>query len=128
MVYSKCSENAEYCLQKKRENLPDHEKLPWPNNYRPEINVSPDILPTNETYFQYILGVLRWVVELGREDTTVEKSTLASMIASPHEGHIKEVFHIFAFPKGKHNILMVFDPTGPDIDLSKFPIEYWFGN
>ena len=32
---------------------------------------------------------------------------------------------MFAFLKGNHNRLMVFDPTKPDIYLSKFPREYW---
>ena len=55
----------------------------------------------------------------------MEKSALQSMMKYPHEGHLKEVFHMFAFLKGKHNSLMVFDITEPETDLSKFTIEYW---
>ena len=32
---------------------------------------------------------------------------------------------MFTFIKGKHNILIVFDPTEPDIGLSKFTGEDW---
>ena len=32
---------------------------------------------------------------------------------------------MFAFVKQKHNAVMVFDPTEPEIDLTKFPNEDW---
>ena len=47
------------------------------------------------------------------------------MMALPREGHLKAVFHVFAFLKGKHNGVMVFDHTEPGIDESKFPSEDW---
>ena len=58
---------------------------------------------------------------LGRTDITMETYTPAYMMASQREGRLKEFFHMFDFIKVKHNILVVFDPTEPDIDLSKFP-------
>ena len=72
-----------------------------------------------------IIGVLRLIVELGRADITMEASGLASMMEYPHEGYIKEVFCVFDFIKGKQNILVVFDPIKPVIDLSKLSREYW---
>ena len=53
----------------------------------------------------------------------METSALVSIMASPREDHLKEVFHMFAFLRGNHNILMMFDPNKPNIDLSKFPRE-----
>ena len=55
----------------------------------------------------------------------METSALASMMAFPHEGHIDAVFHVFAFLKRKHNGVIVFDPTEPEIDFNKFPREDW---
>ena len=51
----------------------------------------------------------------------MEKLVLAYIMASLHEGNLEEVFHMFDFLKGNNNNLMVFDPTDPDIDLSKLP-------
>ena len=68
-------------------------------------------MPTNATYFQSLIGVLGIIVELGRAYITMETYSLASMMESPREGHIKEVFHMFAFLKRYHNRLTVFDPT-----------------
>ena len=58
-------------------------------------------------------------------DITMETSALAYMMSSSREGRLKEVFHMFVFLKAKHNILMVFDPTKPDIDLTNVSGEDW---
>ena len=55
----------------------------------------------------------------------METSTLASMMALPHEGHLDAVFHMFSFLKRKHKGVIVFDPTEPEIDINKFPREDW---
>ena len=64
-------------------------------------------------------------MELGRADIVMVTSTLASMMALPHEGHLDAVFHMFAFQKRKHNGVIVFYQTEPEIDINKFPREDW---
>ena len=53
----------------------------------------------------------------------METSALALMMAFPREVHLDAVFHMFAFLKRKHNGVIVFDPTEPEIDINKFPRE-----
>jgi hypothetical protein len=43
----------------------------------------------------------------------------------PREGHLKQVFHILAYLKGKNNTEMIFDPSIPEIDGSLSPKEDW---
>ena len=86
-------------------------KFPWPCNYRPEVDTSPE-LPLDEVfYYQSLIGVLRWIVELGREDIAMESSALASMMAMPRRRYLDAVFHIFAYLKARHNAVLVFDQT-----------------
>ncbi len=47
------------------------------------------------------------------------------IMALPREGHLKALFHMFAFLKHKHNGIMIFDPTVPDKDESSLPNEDW---
>lgn len=119
--------NVEDQLAKTGEKLPTRVRSPcWPCNYRPESDLSPELSSDKATYFQFLIGVLRWIVELGRADIAMEKSALASMMASPRAGHLNAVYHMFAFLKIKHNGVMVFDPpTEPDLDTSQFPVEDW---
>ena len=118
--------NVEAYLEK--HNLPKlkpRAKSPWPTNYRPEVDISPELGPEEASYYQSLIGTLRWIVELGRADITMETSALASMMALPRRGHLEAVFHMFAFLKNKHNDVMVFDPSKPDLDESQFPREDW---
>ena len=55
----------------------------------------------------------------------METSVPASMMALRREGHLDAVFHMFAFLKRKHNGVIVFDPTEPEIDVDNFPREDW---
>ena len=42
--------------------------------YNPEMNVSPDLGPDVASYFQFIIGILRWSEELGRIHTITKVS------------------------------------------------------
>ena len=72
-----------------------------------------------------LIGIVWWMVELGRVDICTEVSMMSSHLALPREGHLEAVFHMFAYLKKNHNSEMVFDPSEPDIDMSDFPREYW---
>jgi len=98
---------------------------PWPRDYRPESDVCPDFFPTDASYYQSLIGTLRWVVELGRADLVKETSALASMMVLQREGHLKTIFHMFAFLKKRHNGVMVFDHSEPLINESEFKREDW---
>ena len=62
---------------------------------------------------------------LRRVNIITEVSMLASFLASPREGQLEAVFHIYAYLEKRHNSRMVFDPTYPDIDLSEFKECSW---
>ena len=55
----------------------------------------------------------------------MEVSELASIMAMPREGHLKDVFSMFLFLKNKNNGVMFFDPSEPDIDENQFNEEDW---
>ena len=64
-------------------------------------------------------------MELGRIDIDVEVSMMSSHLALPREGHLKELFHIFAYLKAHSNAEMVFDPTPVEPDMSLFERQDW---
>ena len=83
------------------------------SDYRPEIYITPELGEADATYFHSLIGVLRWIVELGRVDINVEASMLSSHLAIPREGHMQELLHVFAYLKKHMNTEMVFDPSEP---------------
>ena len=69
--------NVESHLKKKGEYLPKRATSPWVRDYRPEVDVTPELTSEEASYFQSLIGVLRWIVELGRVDITMEVSAMA---------------------------------------------------
>ena len=74
------------CQKSLKENLSDEYELianahnPFPLGYEPFMDVSPLLSPDEESYFQTIIGVMRWMVELGRIDIAVEVSQISSFL------------------------------------------------
>ena len=109
----------------KRYKLPAKAETPIKTSYRPELDVSPELKPREAAYYQSLIGILRWIVELGRVDICLETSIMSSHLALPREGHLEQLFHMFAYLKKYHNAEMVFDPTLPDIDENQFEEQDW---
>ena len=49
------------------------------------------------------------MVNLGRVDICLEVSMMSSHLALPREGHLEQLYHIFAHIKKYYNTEMVFD-------------------
>jgi hypothetical protein len=125
--------NVEKALSKMdgSRRLPTKCSAPWPRDYVSELDDSPELSPTDANYYQSLIGVLHWMVEIGRVDMITEVSKLASHMALPREGHLVAVLHVFGYLKKKHGSRMVFDPTYPEIDMGVFKICDWrefYGN
>lgn len=98
---------------------------PFARDYRPELDTTPELGAEEGSFYQSQIGVLRWMVELGRVDIITEVSLLSSHLALPREGHLEAVFRIFAYLNCKHNSRMIFDPTYPEIDMRAFKECDW---
>jgi hypothetical protein len=72
-----------------------------------------------------VIGVLRWAVELGRLDILLEMLLLSAFLASPREGHLEAVYHIFGYLKSHPKRKIAFNPSYPDISKSRFLQHDW---
>ena len=81
------------------------------SGYRPELDTTVLLGPEAHNYYQNLIGVLRWAVELGRIDIHAAVSMLSQYLAQPRQGHLDQALHIFAYLK-KHSLSkIVFDDT-----------------
>jgi hypothetical protein len=87
--------------------------------------VTPELGSVDSSYFMSLIGILRWIVELGRVDICLECSMMSSHMALPREGHMYQLFQVFSYLKKFHNAEMVFDPSDPVIDESAFELKDW---
>ena len=112
-------------LGKKRKKLPAKALTPLSSKYRPEVDISEEIGEDEGSYYHSLIGVLRWILELGRVDICCELSMIYSHLALPRKRHLEEVFHTFAYLKSHTNSEMVFDPRRVDFDKPLFLKKDW---
>jgi hypothetical protein len=108
--------NVKKYLQEKKPGRPWLKIAPTPfaKDYRPEIDISPELGAEDATYYMSQIGVLCWLVELGRVDIITEVSMLASQLACPRDGHLEAVYRIFAAVEATMRLCSI---PGPAEDL-----------
>jgi hypothetical protein len=109
--------------------FPDHKKrratTPFNSSYRPELDVSRELDKEETTFYQEMIGILRWTVELGRCDILLEVSLLSSDLSLPRLGHIQAACHIFNYLLAHPNRSIFMDHRLPSIVASRFHQADW---
>jgi len=109
-----------YLKENEHYHMPKKASAPIKNDYKSEIDITSELCLIEAAYFLSLIEVLRWIVELGRCDLSVELSMLSSYLTLPHVGHLEQVFSIFRYLQRKHNTEISFDPSYPQTDMDKF--------
>ena len=93
--------------------------------YDPDLDTTVELDEVLATYYQSQIGILCWIVQLGRIDIATEVSFLASHVALPRKGHLQTVFHVYTYLKKRHNSRLALDPPYPRIDMRTFHQADW---
>ena len=112
-------------LEQIDKKLPTRITTPLSQGYRPEIDTSRELDDKRGNYYQGLIGILRWMCELGRVDILVPVAMMSRYLAAPREGHLTQVFHLFAYLKRYDRSTMVFDDSYPEFDESRFAKCVW---
>ena len=85
---------------------------PFSNSkYKPELDLTSYCSSTEHQFYQQMVGILRWMIELGRIDISTEVSLMSRYLAQPRIGHLIQVLHIFSFLKSNECMDLCYDPT-----------------
>ena len=113
-------QNIEETLQKTGQQLPSKCKTPVAYGYRPELDFTPELKADGLQRYQELIGILCWVVELGRVDILMETSMMSTHLAMLRQGHLEQVHHIFGYLKEQPKQKLFFDPQHPELDERSF--------
>jgi hypothetical protein len=100
---------------------------PYPQHYRPEVDVSQELEPCLLQQYQQLIGILSWAVELGLVNIITEVSLLSAHNVMPCEGHLETVYHtrIFAYLRKHECSRIVFDEAMIDVNEQSFVKADW---
>ena len=73
--------------------------------------MSPELKSEDGAYYQSLIGILRWMVQLGSTDICLEVYMMSSNITLPQEGHLHQLYHVFAYLENYHNSEFLLDSS-----------------
>jgi hypothetical protein len=117
--------NVEAELIKEGKQLQGRYITPMSPNYRPELDYSPFLNDRPAQYYMELIGILRWILELGRMDIMGYVSMLSSYTMQPRIGHLDQAFHIFGYLKRNKWAALIFDESCIDWNESAFETHDW---
>ena len=105
------------CFNKKLSDMSISAPQPFSSvNYRPELDTSVECTPDQVTLYQNVIGILRWVVELGRIDIAFEVSLLSRYLVEPRTGHLLQALHIIKYLNIHSKNELAFDPAKHQVE------------
>ena len=84
--------------------------------YRPELDVSTPCDADEHSFYLQLIGMARWMIELGRLDINMEIALLSRYMAAPRIGHLTQLLHIFQYLHSHRCMDLTFDPTKININ------------
>ena len=85
--------------------------------------MSIELRPAEATHIMSLIGMMMCMVEFGQVDICLECSMMSSCSALPREGHLHQVFHMFAYLNKYNNINMVYDLSDLVVEELVFKIR-----
>ena len=83
---------------------------PLYTNYSPEVYGSPELDEKEAAFYQSLIEILQWMVEMGRLDICMEVSEMSYFVSMQIEGHLRKLLYMFVYLNINHNSWIVFDP------------------
>lgn len=81
---------------------------PIEKNDHPELDISELLDEEWIQKYQYLIGVLQWVVKIGRSDVQTAVMSLSSFKAAPRRGHLDRIKRIYGYlAKMKHAVIRI---------------------
>ena len=102
---------GKYRIPKKADN-------PFKMGFDPELDTSMELDQDALSYYRMSISIIRWIIELGRNDTITKESSLLSYIALLREGHLEAAVHVMVHVGQQYNSILVYDPSYPEVDHS----------
>jgi hypothetical protein len=94
--------------------------LPLPAGIHPEEDTSAFLCDDDHRKYQMLIGMLNWVVGIGRFDIAHATTSLARFNSCPREGHLKLALRVFSYLKRRKNRRIVMDSREPIVTGADF--------
>jgi hypothetical protein len=89
--------------------------VPKTSGNHPELDDTTILNNDGHKKYQMLIGMLNWIVTIGRLDVCHATSSLARFTACPRMGHLVRAKQVFGYLKKQPNRLIVVDSRDPSL-------------
>ena len=94
--------------------------------YRPKLDNTPLLSNSDTNWYQGLIGILRWCIELGHINIMLEVLLLSRFMATPRAGHLEQTIHVLLYLNKHLRSSLVMDDTKPELSaLATFEEKDW---
>ena len=96
------------------------------SEYDPDMDTTKQVSTELATYYQSQIGILCWMVEMGRIDIVTEGLIIGITCGPPMRGASgSSVPYVHIYFKHKHNSCLALEPTYPQVHMGDFHEVDW---
>ena len=100
--------------------------MPLTSGYQPEMDMSLELKQDGLQWYQEMIRILWWVVELGQVNVLLEMALMSTDLAMLRWGHLEQLHHMFGYLKANPKQKLFFDPQHLNIDKRAFKEYDWY--
>ena len=91
--------------------MPKKAENPFKMGCDPDLDTKPELTPDAASYYLTTMGILGWMIKLGRIDIITNMPLLSSLVVLPRGGHLETAMHAMAHVGQRYNSRLVHDPS-----------------
>ena len=91
--------------------MPMMAENPFKMGYDSELNTSSELEPDATSHYLTLIGILSWMINLGRFNIITKVSLLSSHVALPRYGHLGAGINAMTHIGQRYNSRLVYDPS-----------------
>ena len=110
-------------IEREKGELPHKKNAPLPENTHPELDTSPLLNEKDKSRYQSLIGMLQWIVTLGRFDIAGAVMTMSGFRVMPREAHLHHAHHIFGYLRKYNDGAIRFRTGIPPLEQSFKPVK-----
>ena len=110
-------------LERINGSRPEKKNVPIPENTHPEIDTTTLLNREGIQRYQTLMGMLQWIVTLGRFDIGCAVMTLGRFRTAPREGHLALIHHVFGYLRKYPDGAIRFRTGIPNHEAAYLPVQ-----
>ena len=95
--------------------MPSRYATQYKSDYHSSGDISEELDADGVEYYQEVIGMLRWAIEIGQVGILLEVLLLSQYLTNPRKGNLDQSYDILSYLKHSSKMIIHLDQTEPNV-------------